>query len=153
MVIKKGSILEIPEMQKLFVETVLSVNTKDYSLKQVEAWASCVGEVVYWEKRFDEFQFFVCYIKEELVGFVSVNKVGFIHSLFISKNHQRKGVAKELMKNAEQFACNSKAKELTSEVSITAKPFFEKNGFETIEKQNATAKDVVLINYKMRKSI
>lgn len=42
-------------------------------------------------------------------------------------------------------------KRLTSEVSITAKPFFEKQGFQVDEEQKRKANQMCLTNYKMSK--
>ena len=40
-----------------------------------------------------------------------------------------------------------------AEVSITAKPFFEKEGFRTICEQTVILNDVKLVNYKMEKNL
>ena len=42
---------------------------------------------------------------------------------------------------------------LQTDASITAKPFFEKHGFKTVQQQTVKIKDVELINYKMEKLI
>jgi putative acetyltransferase len=42
---------------------------------------------------------------------------------------------------------------LTSDVSKTALPFFEKNGFKIVKEQVVYKKGVKLINYKMTKAI
>ena len=41
------------------------------------------------------------------------------------------------------------AMRIVSNVSITARPFFEKHGFRVLKKQTVRIDDVELINYKM----
>jgi len=43
--------------------------------------------------------------------------------------------------------------ELTADVSITAKPFFEKQGYEVIRKQREERRGQILTNDKMRKEL
>ena len=42
---------------------------------------------------------------------------------------------------------------MTSDVSKTARQFFEKVGFEVIEEQSVVRKNVELTNYKMKKKL
>ena len=51
----------------------------------------------------------------------------------------------------ENYAKEKGAEKLISEVSITAKPFFEKQGFKVDEEQKRRANKLCLINYKMSK--
>ena len=53
----------------------------------------------------------------------------------------------------EAYARERGAKRLTSEVSITAKPFFEKQGFQVDEEQKRKANQMCLTNYKMSKQL
>ncbi len=42
---------------------------------------------------------------------------------------------------------------IMSDVSITARPFFEKHGFRIVKKQTVRIGDVELTNYKMEESL
>jgi len=52
----------------------------------------------------------------------------------------------------EKEAVSCGINELTADVSITAKPFFEKKGYEVLKKQSVERKGVLLTNYRMRKT-
>ena len=120
------TIADIPEMQALFRSTVLHVNKKDYTQEEVEDWASC-GESA------------------------SMNKTGYLHSMFVHKDWQSKGVATQLLAEVERIAQQNGVKEITSDISITARPFFEHKGYRIIQPQLAQANQLRLKNYKMRK--
>ena len=86
-----------------------------------------------------------------IVGFGSVNDDGYMHTLFVHKDFQHQGIATSLYKYLEAYARERGAKRLTSEVSITAKPFFEKQGVQVEEEQKRKANQMCLTNYKMSK--
>jgi putative acetyltransferase len=50
-------------------------------------------------------------------------------------------------------ALNNHIHLIFSEVSITAKPFFEKWGFRTITQQTIVRKDIELKNFKMEPTV
>jgi putative acetyltransferase len=148
--IKKATKKDIPVLKKLFTETVLEVNRKDYSEEQTKDWASCGTELSKWENRLIQFNHYIYLKGTETVGFVAFNQQGFINSMFVSKDYQRSGIAQSLMNFTLQECKKNQVIKLTSEVSITAKPFFEKNGFVVIQKQNAKANQLTLVNYLMQ---
>ena len=76
-----------------------------------------------------------------------------MHTMFVHKEFQHQGVATSLYKHLEEYARERGAKRLTSEVSITAKPFFEKQGFQVDEEQKRKANQMCLTNYKMSKQL
>lgn len=60
-----------------------------------------------------------------------------MHSMFIHKDFQGKGVATLLLNEIERYAVAAGITRITSEVSITARPFFEKRGYIVEVEQNA----------------
>ena len=73
--------------------------------------------------------------------------------MFIHKDYQRQGIASALLQRIEAYAAEHGISEVTSEVSITARPFFEKQGYIVELEQRAQANRLQLINYKMRKQM
>jgi putative acetyltransferase len=151
--IKQASRQDLPNLRELFLDTVLHVNIADYSLEQVQEWASRGESIDRWNKLFSEHQYWLCEHDEKVVGFISCNGSGLIHSLFVSKDFQRKGVAKLLFQTLEEYANQNNIRTLTAEVSITAKPFFESKGFIVEEEQIVQLNQCYLKNFKMRKNI
>ena len=80
-----------------------------------------------------------------------MNAVGHLHSLFVHKDWQGKGVGTMLLSEAERLALEYGAEKITSEVSITARPFFERHGYRTVKEQKAKANRMYLTNFVMEK--
>ncbi|NDV66649.1 GNAT family N-acetyltransferase [Bacteroides sp. 224] len=152
--IRQASPSDIPILKELYQNTIMTVNRKDYTVEEVEDWASCVDDVSYLVEHFDEQHYVVAESKNGMiVGFASVNDTGYIHTLFVHKDFQHQGIATSLYKFIEVYAKEKGAKKLTSEVSITAKPFFEKQGFQVDEEQKRKANQLYLTNFKMSKEL
>ncbi|MDL2256827.1 GNAT family N-acetyltransferase [Bacteroidales bacterium OttesenSCG-928-I14] len=152
--IRQASLSDIPKLKELYQNTILTVNRRDYTVEEVEDWASCVDDTKHLVEHFDEQHYVVAEIENGMiVGFASVNDTGYIHTLFVHKDYQHQGIATSLYKHIEDYAKGKGAKVLTSEVSITAKPFFEKQGFQVDEEQKRKANQLYLTNFKMSKRL
>ena len=145
---------DIPILQILFRETVLHVNARDYTREEVEDWASC-GESAEHMKDLLARNDYVAVLNEqgEIIGFSSMNAEGYLHSLFVHKDYQRVGVGGLLLSAVEKRAREYGVSEITSEVSLTACPFFEKRGYEVIKVQKRRANRLELTNFVMRKRL
>lgn len=152
--IRQANLLDIPVLKKLYQNTVLTVNRKDYTVEEVEDWASCGDDIAHLAELLEGQHYAVAENENGvIVGFASVNDAGYMHELFVHKDFQHQGIATSLYKFLEVYAKEKGAKKLTSEVSITAKPFFEKQGFQVDEEQKRKANQLCLINYKMSKEL
>lgn len=96
---------------------------------------------------------FIAEINEKIVGFSTLKNYEYIDLLYVDKDFQKQGVGLNLFKIMEKIVIQNKRSEMTSDVSITAKPFFEKVGFKTIEKQTVIRGNIGLVNYKMVKRL
>lgn len=143
---------DIHDMQSLFHSTVLNVNIKDYTKEEVEDWASCGNDMEHWKEIIFNNQFIGVFDKQDnLIGYSSMNKNGYMHSMFVHKDWQGKGIATLLLSEVEKIARQYKVKEITSEVSKTARPFFEHKGYVVECEQKQQANRLKLTNYKMKK--
>ena len=145
---------DITEIMNLFRSTILNVNTKDYTIEEAEDWASCGDNIERWKELLSSNRFIGAFDKQgSLVGFSSMNEEGYLHSMFVHKDRQGKGVATLLLSEVENMAKEFGVKEITSEVSITARPFFEKCGYVVIKYQKHRAKELELTNFVMNKNL
>ena len=92
-------------------------------------------------------------IQDQIVGFGTLKNSNYIDFFYIHKDFQRRGIANKLLTELELEAKNQQTKIITSDISITAKPFFEKKGFVVKTEQKNIRLDVELINYKMEKQL
>ena len=145
---------DIQEMQALFRATVLTVNSKDYTKEEVEDWASCGNNIEHWKELSVKNNYIGALDGQgRIIGFSSMNAEGYLHSMFVHKDWQRKGVATLLLSEAEKMARRYEVHKISVEVSITARPFFEKRGYKVVKKQKAKANRLWLTNYVMEKAL
>ena len=146
--------LDIPEMRELFRATVLTVNSKDYTKEEVADWASCGESVAHWKELLAKNDYIGAIDGQgKIVGFSSMNAEGYLHSMFVHKDWQGKGVATLLLSEVEKMACGYGVRKISVEVSITARPFFEKHGYKVVKEQKAKANRLWLTNYVMEKTL
>ena len=118
------------ELKNLFQNTVLAINRRDYSQAEVEDWASCGDNLSNIEDMIKTHYFIVAVNQQsEIVGFSSITPQGYLHSMFVHKNFQGEGIATMLLNEIEQYVITNGIIRITSEVSLTARPFFEKKGY------------------------
>lgn len=108
---------DIPEMQELYRSTVLNINIKDYTYEEVEDWASCGDNLERW-KELISFNYYIGAFDKQnrLVGFSSMNKNGYLHSMFVHKIVNAKELQhsfflqlRELQRNMESKKLNQKS--------------------------------------------
>ncbi|MEJ7767012.1 MAG: GNAT family N-acetyltransferase [Chitinophagaceae bacterium] len=143
----------LDEMLRLFFNTVHTINARDYNKAQLENWAPEVIDKKKWEDRLTNNVCLVFYCENRIVGFGELSEEGGIDTLFVHKNFQGKRIASRLLEELTGYAQHHEFKLLTTEASITAKPFFEQHGFKVVEVQENHYQEIVFINYKMRKNI
>ena len=140
------------ELKKLFQNTVLAINRRDYSQAEVEDWASCGDDLSNIEDMIKTHYFIVAVNQQsEIVGFSSITSQGYLHSMFVHKDFQGEGIATILLNEIEQYAITNGIMRITSEVSLTARPFFEKKGYIVEEEQKRKANQLSLTNFWMAK--
>ena len=140
------------ELKQLFQNTVLAINRRDYSQAEVEDWASCGDDLSNIEDMIKTHYFIVAINQQsEIVGFSSITPQGYLHSMFVHKDFQGEGIATMLLNEIEQYAITNGIIRITSEVSLTARPFFEKKGYIVEEEQKRKANQLSLTNFWMAK--
>lgn len=144
---------DIPQIAKLYYETVRHINSKDYSEKHIEVWSNAAFAVEGWKKKISEQYFLVAETDREIIGFSSIAIDGYLDFMYVHKEHQREGIATKLINEIEKKAAEQNNEEIYSHVSKTAKPFFEKAGYKYSGDHIDPAKEVVFINNIMKKKI
>ena len=137
------------EITELFYNTVHTINAKDYTKEQLDVWATGQADLEKWNQSLQEHYSIVAIDNKIIVGFGDIDKDGYLDRLFVHSNYQGKGVATAICNQLEQ-AVDGK---ITTYASITAKPFFEKQGFQVDEEQKRKANQMCLTNYKMSKQL
>ena len=136
----------------LFIAAVMQTAAADYEPEQLQAWARPdVRDQGEWNKARKARNTFVVAVAESGVGRSDVATEGYIDMLFVDPGHCGKGVGSLLLVEAERLARNAGAHELYANVSITARPVFERSGFVVERTQHPVLAGVALTNFKLRK--
>ncbi len=144
---------DLPGMQRLFAETVRAVCSADYTDDQIRVWASSVEDGERWRSIITRQYVVIAESGGAMAGFGSLGEGCYIDLLYVSKDHQRQGVATAILNRLLGEAARLGHTRLTSDVSITARPFFERHGFRVIMEQRKPFKGVKIVNYQMEKVI
>ena len=151
--IRLSKLSELTEMQKMFVDTISTICKDDYSPEQIRVWTSSIENTQHWTDKLTSQYFLVAELANKIVGYASLDNNNYLDFLYVHKDYQRQGIADRLYAEIEKEAIKRKSTVLNSDVSKTARPFFEKKGFETVATQTNLRQGVEIINYKMTKNI
>ncbi len=141
------------DLTRLFYEVVHSVNAKDYTKEQLDTWAPEKIDAEKWKNRIQNNFIVMAKDENKVIGFGELSPDGCIDMLYVQKEYLSQKVGQTLLEHLIKKAKAIDLDEVVTEASITAKPFFEKQGFEAVKKQIKTLNNVEFINYKMRKKI
>ncbi len=133
-------------LTELFYNTVHTVNAKDYTKKQLDAWATGTVDLEKWNQSLEEHYSLVALDGEKIIGFGDIDNTGYLDRLFVHKDYQRQGIATAL---CDKLECGFD--KITTHASITAKHFFENRGYKVIKEQQVERQGISLTNYVMEK--
>ena len=136
------------QMAQLFYDTVHTVCLGDYTGEQLDVWATGSVDIERWNKKFLANHTVVAVSGQTIVGYGDMESGGYLDFLYVHKDWQRKGVATAICNALEGSA---KAERLSVHASVTARPFFEKRGYNVIKEQTVYCGGVPLTNFVMDK--
>lgn len=140
-------------LHAVFLSAVHEIACADYTPEQLQAWAPRDLDQALWARRIQGIQPFVVENESGLVGYADVQPNGYIDHFFVAAPYARKGVGSMLMKHIHAAAHATSIKTLTSDVSLTAQPFFAKFGFEVVEQRSPVVLGLIVPNALMRKEL
>lgn len=149
----EASSVDVKEITQLFHDTIQVINSRDYPKDEIDDWSSWYKDTDKWAERINEQYFIVAKLDNKVVGFSSLATDGYLDFMFVHKDLQGQGIAKALLTEIENKAFIQQNDLIYSDVSITAKGFFEKNGFDVEKQQLKKSKKKELINFRMTKTI
>ena len=144
---------DTPALIALFRETIHSVNCRDYSPAQLAAWAPDNIDAETWADRQAANDTQLAEIDGKLVGFAELTAEGHLHMLFVHKDHQGEGIASALLAAMEERAHTAGQSEITTDASLTAQPFFQRQGFRRLAEQEVERNGQTLRNCRMAKTL
>ncbi|WP_045401888.1 GNAT family N-acetyltransferase [Vibrio campbellii] len=144
---------DAPTLWALFFNTVRNVNRRDYTEQQVKAWAQEGVDSQLWLKKMISIQPFVAELDGVIVGYSDVQPSGLVDHFFCHHEYQGQGVGRALMTHVLKQAEAKGLNRIYSEVSITARPFYEHMGFTVVNEQQIEVRGATLTNYVMERHL
>jgi putative acetyltransferase len=137
----------------LFSSSVHALASADYDAAQRLAWAPETTNLQAWQVRLAALQVRLAQHRGQLAGFIGFTAHGHIELLFSSPSYARQGVATALYRDAEVSLRRLGATSLFTEASLTARPFFARQGFFVEQAQTVVRGAVTLQRFAMRKPL
>lgn len=149
MEIRQFKVGEERQMVALFQKAVHSINSADYSERQLQAWVPDELDIEAACARIRRNKPFVVVSRGEILAYADLQPDGYIDQFFCHPDHLGKGIATQLFLHLKDVADVQGIENLHANVSITARPFFERMGFSVLEEQHVNVRGQVLTNYRM----
>ncbi len=135
----------------IFTRAVRQIARRDYSPAQILAWAPETCDMEKFAARRHARPTFVAEYKGQVAGFTDLDAEGHIDMFYVNPDFQRRGVGSAMLRFVTVRAQNERVKRLHGEVSITARPVFERHGFKVLAYQTVETNGQALGNYRMEK--
>jgi putative acetyltransferase len=133
----------------IFQRAVRETAAKDYNEAQIQAWSQT--DRSRWEMRRMSRPTWVALVQDTPAGFTDLEPDGHLDMLFVHPAWNGKGVASALLQVVEDTARQQNLQRIFTEASITARPFFERRGFQVITEQVVETRGQWLKNFRMEK--
>ncbi len=142
---------EAAALWDVFHSSVHGIACRDYAPAQLDAWAPLQVDAAAWAERLQAIRPFVAEAGAKRLGYADLQPDGTIDHFFVAAEAAGAGVGTALMGRIHEAALGQGLPSLHAEVSLTARPFFEKWGFAVETGQTVVKRGVELHNLKMRK--
>ncbi len=144
---------DLPEMKQLYRDTIVTVCVNEYDDEQRNTWAASAEKIDRWIDLVNDQLVLLAIKNNVIVGFASLRDGDYLDFMYVHKNYQRQGIAQLLLTAIEDAAKDLNTRIITSDISKTARPFFEKKGYIVVKEQENIRGNVLLVNYKMMKEL
>jgi GNAT superfamily N-acetyltransferase len=138
---------------QIYYDAVHQLTCEDYSAEQRNAWATPIEEGPSWRekwrKRCERKQPWLAVVDGEIAGFIEFEADGHIDCTYVSPKYAGKGYMSAIMQRIFAEARQRNLLRLFAEVSITARPFFERHGFRVVRENPHRVRGVPILNFIM----
>lgn len=149
MYLRRYCTADLPALAELFHQTIHTINARDYSPEQLAVWSPGKIDAERWDRTLSEHYSIVAEIDGIPVGFGDIDATGYLDRLYVHSEHQGEGIASAICAKLEAYACALGCKTVTVHASITALPFFQKQGYRIIKEQQVERNGILLTNFVM----
>lgn len=140
---------DLPAVLNLFRTSVHTLCRADYTPAQLSAWAPADTDEAPWARRLQCQTFLLAEEDGDLMGLASLEG-DYLDLLYVHPRHARRGVGTVLCDALERQCTGQR---ITVHASLTARPFFARRGYRTVEPHEVQRRGKTLTNYLMEKEL
>ena len=144
---------DLPGIIETYTASIRVLAAAFYSPEQIAAWAPVPSDPDRWRERLAQLQTIVAEMNGAVAGFASYTKDGYLDFLFTHPTFARRGVASELYQCVESALLVAGIPRITAHVSLAARKFFERHGFQVDIEEEVECRGVYLRRFGMHKDI
>lgn len=137
--------------QAIFTASIAELAREDYDDEQCDAWIATADDESAFAKRLNDALTLIATVDGAAAGFASLKGLDVVDMIYVDPAFAQKGVGAALLDALSKLATARGAAKLTAEVSDTAKPLFERQGFKAQQRNLVTLGDQWLGNTTMAK--
>jgi putative acetyltransferase len=151
--IRPGRLDDLPELQQLYSDTIKAICKKDYTQAQIEVWILGIKDEQRWIDMLKNQFVLVAEDNGKISGFGTLDKGEYIDMFYVHKDYQGQGIANKIYNELEMEVQRAGKTKMYSNVSKTARTFFEKQGFTVVCEQTFIIQGIEITNYRMEKDL
>lgn len=134
---------------RVYFESVHHATRSFYDAAQRQAWAPRVPDTEQWRSRIAPQIAFVAEREGAVIGFMTLRTDGHLDLAFVAPAAVGQGVAKALYDAILGEALAAGMARLTTEASLMARPFFERQGWTVLGEEAIERDGVTLTRFRM----
>ena len=115
---------------EIFRASVKELASEDYNADQCEVWAAVADDKAPFAARLGKALTLIALVDGEPAGFASLLGADVVDLIHVDPRFARRGVGAALLDALTRLSVARGAQRLTGEVSDTARPLFERQGFQ-----------------------
>lgn len=151
--IRKYKEEDCSSLAQLFYKSVHNIKLREYNEEQLSAWATGHVDMNKWNTNFSNNYTLVMELDEKIVGFADISDTGYLDHLYVHPRYQGLGVATKMVEELELISLKNGVEKIEVHASITARPFFEKRGYQILRDNIEIRNSIFLKNYIMLKKL
>lgn len=138
---------------EIYTAAIRTLAAPYYPPEVIAAWAPVPPDAARWQERLAPLHTLVAESDGVPAGFASYTDAGYLDFLFTQPAFARRGVATRLYRRVESALLAAGAPRVTAHVSLAARPFFDRHGFQLDAEECVECRGAYLRRFAMHKPL
>jgi putative acetyltransferase len=145
---------DLERIARIYRDAALHTGAQAYSRAEVDAWAAAAADLEAFGRQLDHGVTLVAETREgETAAFGQLQPIDRVAMLYTAPGYARASYASGIYRLLEERARARGVRVLHTEASRVARPFFEKQGFELVAREQVQRRGIVIERFRMTKQL